>query len=217
MRAIICAILVCFTVIGALHAEDEPKNVKNLIKLIYEDGYLKNIGEEDLLKVEIISPMYKYLGDIPKGKKINVSDIKTQFTVQFTIREWIGGYQNMKETFIPSSDQRGPDVGLDLRCFLERGILTVNVTSIEKISDIFIEILSDVPIRISNDRVRYVLSTVGTRGQSLKRGPEAKFELELLIPSDYYKVPIEITYVYKGCVYDKVFFYSFRKEDFNAK
>jgi hypothetical protein len=217
MRAILCVILALFTVIGALYAEDEPKTMKKLIKLVYEEGYLKNIGEEDLLKVEIISPMYRYIGDIPKDKKINVSDIKTQFTVRFTIKQWIGEYETMKETFIPTHDQRGPDVGLDVRCFLEKGILTVQVTSIERISDVFIEILSDVPIRISNDRVRYVLSTVGTRGQSLKRGPEAKFELELLIPSDYYKVPIEITYVYKGCAYDKVFFYSFRKEDFNAK
>ena len=211
---ILCAILICITFISQLFAEEEAIKTKKLVKLIYKEDHLINIGEEDLLRAEIITPFYRYLGDILKEEKINVSDIKTKFIVQYTIKAWIGEYETMSETFIPISDSRGPDVGLDVKVCLEDKSLLVKVTSVDKITDIFIEILQDIPIKISDERVRYILSNVGTMGQNLKRGPEAKFKLYLFTHQDFYKVPIQITYVFQGSVYNKVFTFSFRKEDF---
>jgi len=77
-----------------------------------------------------------------------------------------------------------------------------------------LEILSDIPIKISDDRTRFVLSSVGVRGQNLKRGPEADFKLYLLVDQKFYKVPVQITYVFGGCAYDKFFIFSFKKEEF---
>jgi len=215
MRTLCAILLVFFTVTGLSFAEEEAKATKRLIQLIYKEGYLVNVGEEDLLGVEIINPFYRYIGNIPKGKRVNVTDIKTKFSVQFTARQWIGGYEVMSQTFIPVINSKGPDVGLDIEVELERDTLFVKVSSADKITDIFIQILSDIPIKISDDRTRYILSSVGVRGQNLKRGPEAIFTLYLLSEQDFYTVPIQITYVFQGCVYDKVFTYSFKKEDFN--
>ncbi|MFC1621598.1 hypothetical protein ACFL2G_04780 [Candidatus Omnitrophota bacterium] len=213
---ILCLVLICITFISQSFAEAETVKTKNPvnIKLIYKQGHLINIGEEALLSVEIVSPFYRYLGDILKEEKINVSDIKTKFTVQYTIRAWIGEYETMSETFIPTLDSRGPDVGLDVKVCLEDKNLFIKVTSVDKITDIFIEILQDIPIKISEDRVRYTLSSVGIMGQNLKRGPEAKFKLYLLTDQDFYKVPIQITYVFQGSLYDKIFTFSFKKEYF---
>lgn len=209
-------ILIAFCLTTAsLYADEAEKVSKRIAKLVYEEGFLINAGEEDLLRVEIISPFYRYLGDILKGRKINISDIKTKFTVQYTIKQWIGEYETMEETFIPVYSQQGPDPGLEVICSLDKDTLNIKVASVEKISSVFIEILSDIPVKISNDRVRYILSTVGVSGQSLQKGPEASFKLYLLSEQDYYKVPIQITYIFQGSVYDRVFFFSFKKEDFN--
>jgi hypothetical protein len=215
MRTLCAILLVLFTVIGSLYAEEGAKVTKRLIQLIYEEGYLVNVGEEDLLGVEIINPFYRYIGNIPKGKRVNVTDIKTKFIVQFSARQWIGGYEVMSETFIPVISSKGPDVGLDVNVELKGDTLFIKVSSVDKITDIFIQILSDIPIKISDDRTRYILSSVGVRGQNLKRGPEATFTLYLLSDQDFYTVPIQITYIFQGCVYDRVFTYSFKKEDFN--
>jgi hypothetical protein len=121
----------------------------------------------------------------------------------------------MKESFIPIVDSKGPDVGLDVQAELKGDTLSIKVSAVDKISGIFIEVLSDIPIKISDDRTRYILSNVGVRGQSLKRGPEADFKLYLLTEQEFYKVPIQITYVFQGCVYDKFFTFSFKREEFN--
>lgn len=211
---LICVILICFITIGLLYAEEEDKTYFTKSKLIYDGKYLINTGEKDLLHLEVIFPFYRYLGNLKQGQRINISFIKTKFTVQYTIKEWIGEYKTMKETFIPLIEPQGPDVGLDVKADLKGDILTISVTSAEKIQDIFIEVLSDIPVKISNDRVRYVLSNVGVVGQNLKRGPQADFKLYLITDQPYYKVSIQITYVFHGAVYDRVFSFSFRKEDF---
>jgi len=213
---LICLILVLIlsTALGSLYADKETKTLKEMTKLIYEKGFLINEGKEDLIYAEIISPFYRYLGDIKKNQRVDVSDIKTKFTVQYTIKQWIGEYETMKETFIPLLENQGPDIGLEINSTLDKDTLTIRVTTAEKLKDIFIEILSDIPIKISNDRIRYVLSSVGVNGQSLKNGSQASFKLILLADQDYYKVPIQITYIYQGSVYDRMFFFSFKKEDF---
>lgn len=216
MRPTFALILIALCLTANLFCADEAEKIsKHIAKLIYEEGFLINAGEEDLLRVEIISPFYRYLGDIQKGRKINISDIKTRFTVQYTIKQWIGEYETMEETFIPVFNQQGPDPGLEVNCSLDKDTLNIKVTSAERITAVFIEILSDIPVKISNDRVRYILSTVGVSGQSLQKGPEARFKLYLLSEQAYYKVPIQVTYIFQGSVYDRVFFFSFRKEDFN--
>jgi len=210
----LCLIAVFFIAINPSFAEEEAPKMKSLIKLIYKDGHLMNIGEEDLLRAEIISPFYRYLGDIEKDKTVNIKDIKTKFTVRYTIKQWIGEYETMTETFIPIFDSKGPDVGLDVKVELIDKSLVIKVASVDRITDIFIEILSDIPIKISNDRVRYVLSNVGVIGQSLQSGPEATFKIHLLTEQDFYKVPIQITYIFQGSNYDRIFTFSFRREDF---
>jgi hypothetical protein len=42
---ILCAMLICFTVIKFLVREEEAKQTKKLIKLIYEEGYLINAAK----------------------------------------------------------------------------------------------------------------------------------------------------------------------------
>lgn len=209
-------VLIFFITLNLLYAKEEPKAKNPMAKLIYEQGYLINIGDKDILRLAITSPFYKYLGYIQKGKRVNVSYVKNKFTVQYTVRPWIGEYETMEQTFIPVFDSSGPDVGLDVKADLKGDILTVKVSSVEKIKSIYIEILSDIPIKVSNERIRYILSNVGVAGQSLNSGPEAKFKLNLLTEQDFYKVPIQITYVFQGSVYDKVFTFSFRKEQFDA-
>lgn len=211
---ILCLIAAFFIAINLSFAEEEAPKMKNLIKLIYKDGHLMNIGEEDLLRAEIISPFYRYLGDIEKDKTVNVKDIKTKFTVRYTIKQWIGEYETMIETFMPIFDSKGPDVGLDVKVELIDKSLVIKVASVDRITDIFIEILQDIPIKISDERVRYILSNVGIMGQNLKKGPEARFRLYLLTEQDFYKVPIQITYIFQGSNYDRIFTFSFRKEDF---
>ena len=210
----LCVILIFFTGISLSFAESEVKQTRKLIKLIYKEGYLINQGEQDLLRAEITAPFYRYLGDIPQGAKVNVSDIKTKFTVQYTAKQWIGEYEIMKETFIPEIKQKAHPASLNVQTKLKGNTLSVKVSSQDKISDIFIEILSDIPIKISEDRTRFVLSSVGVRGQNLKRGPEADFKLYLLVDQKFYKVPVQITYVFGSCAYDKFFIFSFKKEEF---
>ena len=214
LKRTLCLIAAFFIAINPSFAEEEAVKTKNLTKLIYKDGHLINVGEEDLLRVEIISPFYRYLGDIEKDKSVNIPDVKTKFTVRYTIKQWIGECETMTQSFIPVFDTKGPDAGLEVNINLKDDTLSVKVTSIDKISDISIEILSDIPIKISSDRVRYVLSNVGIIGQSLQSGPESTFKIHLLTDQDFYKVPIQITYIFQGSHYDKMFTFSFRKEDF---
>src|SRR3989338_6198763 len=103
---ILCLIAAFFIAINLSFAEEEVPKAKNLTKLIYKDGHLINIGEEDLLRAEIISPFYRYLGDIEKDKTVNIKDIKTKFTARYTIKQWIGEYETMTETFIPIFDSK---------------------------------------------------------------------------------------------------------------
>lgn len=216
MRSL-CLILViiCFTAINLSGAEEEETAGRRASQLIYEEGHLINRSGKDILDLAVVSPFYKYIGNIPKGEKINVSYIKNRFTVEYAISPWKGEYKIMKESFTPEFSAKGPDAGLDIEVKLNGDLLVVKAAAVEKINDIFIEVLSDIPIKISEDRTRYILSSVGVRGQNLKRGPQASFKIDLLIDQEFYKVPIQITYLFQGGVYDKVFFFSFRKEDFN--
>ena len=215
MRLLCIILIILFIGIGLLGAKEDSRQTKRLIKLIYsEEGCLVNAGEEDILNVEIISPFYRYIGNMAKEKRVDVSDIKTKFIVQYTARQWLGGYETMTESFIPLIKQHTEDIGLDIKAELKKNVLIVNVYSKDKISDIFIEVLSDIPIKISNDRVRYVLSSVGVEGQNLKRGPHAEFRLSLLSYQEFYAVPIQVTYVFEGRVYNQVFTFSFRTKDF---
>lgn len=207
-------LILIFFAVSSLYAK-EDKTYETRHNLIYDGRYLINEGEKHLLRLEVVFPFYKYLGDLKEGQRINISYIKTRFTVQYTIKEWIGEYKTMKETFTPQFEPSGPDVGLEVTCALDKDTLNIKVTSVERISSVFIEILFDIPIKISNDRIRYVLSAIGVSGQNLKQGPEASFKLYLLSQQDYYKVPIQITYIFQGSVYERVFFYSFKKDDFN--
>lgn len=212
---ILCAMLICFTAISSSFAEENKNPQTRINYLIYERGWLINQGNQDILRAAVISPFYKYLGDIPRGGKVNLSFIRNKFTVECTLKFWIGEYETMQETFIPNIYPRGPDVGLDMKAELKGDVLSVSITSAEKIQDIFIELLPDIPVKISNDRTRYVLSSVGTIGQNLKRGPQAEFKLCLIAEQKFYKLPVQITYVFRGSVYDRVFTFSFRKEDFS--
>ncbi len=215
MRPLCIILVILFIGIGLLGAKEDTTQTKKLIKLIYsEDGYLANAGEEDILRVEITSPFYRYIGNMPRGKMVDISDIKTKFTVQYTARQWLGGYEIMTQSFIPVIGRHAKDAGLDIKAELRKNVLIVDVKSESEISDIFIEILSDIPIKISNDRVRYILSSVGAIGQNLKRGPNAEFKLTLLNYQEFYIVPIQITYVFEGRVYNQVFTFSFKTGDF---
>ena len=200
---------------GAAWEKGKGAETAGLPKLAYKDGSLVNVGAEALLRVEIVEPFYRYIGDIAAGQKAPIPDIATKFTVQYSAKKWLGGYETMKETFIPGLSSKGPAVGLDIKTCLRGDILIVKVFSEEEISAVFIEILSDIPVRISEDRVRYVLSSVGVEEQNIKRGPEARFRLCLLQEQEFYKVPIQVTFVYKEVVYDKMFFFSFKRKEFN--
>ena len=213
---ILCVILsVLFTGISPLSAQtDSLPRGRDIVKLIYQDGCLVNKGEEALLSVEIIEPFYKYIGNMQVNASVDVSYVKTKFTVQYTARQWIGANETMKQTFIPRLDRPEMETGLDVQAYLQENSLRVIVSSAKNISDVFIEVLSDIPIKISDDKIRYILSSVGVNGQNLKRGPIANFKLCLLQDQEFYKVPLQVTYVYGGVSYDRVFYFSFKKEDF---
>jgi len=214
MRRLLCIFLIVFTVTCSSYAEQKPGWEKKMINLIYEKGYLVNEGSEDLINAEIISPFYRFIGSIPGGNRVNVSDIKTKFTIKFTSRKWLGEVETMKKTFIPEYESTGLEHGLKVITKLIGDLLNVKVTSSEEIKDIFIEILSDIPIKISEDRVRYILSSVGVKGQNLKVGPETSFRLYLINDRPFYKLPVNISYVYNGFIHERVFFFSFTKEEF---
>lgn len=157
---ILCAMLICFIAISSSFAEEKTKPQTRINYLVYERGWLINQGSQDILRAAVISPFYKYLGDIPRGSKVNVYFIRNKFTVEYTLKFWIGEYETLQETFIPTIYSKGPDVGLDMKAELKGDVLSVSITSAEKIQDIFIELLPDIPVKISNDRTRYVLSSV---------------------------------------------------------
>ena len=215
MRTLCVILSVLLTGTGLLSAETHlPPRARHIAKLIYQDGCLINKGEEALLNVEITEPFYRYIGNMQINTSVDVSYIKTKFTVQYTARQWAGANETMKETFIPRLDRPDMETGLDVQAYLQGNSLRIIVSSARNISDVFIEVLSDIPIRISDDRVRYILSSVGIKGQNLKRGLVANFNLCLLQDQAFYKVPVQVTYVYGGVSYDKVFSFSFKKEDF---
>lgn len=215
MRIAAIILLMLFALAGLSSAAEEPQKASLLIKLIYEEGYLINAGQEAVLAAEVVNPFYRYLGDIPPGKRINVSDIKTKFTVQYSARQWIGGYEVMNETFIPTIGTNQSPANLDVKAELKGFTLFVRVSSPENISSVFIEVPPDIPIKIADDRIRYVLSNIGVRGQNIKSGPAAQFELFPLSDQPFYQVPIQVTYVYQGQACDRFLTFSFKKEDLN--
>lgn len=217
MRILCFFMVVFFTAAGLLRAEENSYPAHSgvdIAKLIYQDGYLVNKGEEVLLNVEIIEPFYRYFGSIQRNASVDVSYMRTKFTVQYTARQWIGVNETMKQTFIPRLKNPELDIGLDVESHLNRNMLRIIVTSDRKITDIFIEALPDIPVKISDERVRYVLSSVGIEGQNLKKGPIANFKLCLLLDKEFYRIPVQVTYVYEGVCYDKVFFFAFKRQDF---
>jgi hypothetical protein len=206
--------MVLFLIPACFLSGGEETTKRGAAKLAFSGGYLVNVGESDLLCVEITNPFYRYIGDIPRGGKAAVPDVRSKFTARYTSKQWIGGYESMEDTFIPGISRTSPDIGLDLKVILRGDILIVTVSSKDEISDIFVEVLQDIPVRISEDKVKYTPSSVGVKGQNLKRGPDARFQLYLLREEEFYKVPIQVTYVHNGSAYDRVFFYSFGRGDF---
>lgn len=214
-KCVVIGFVFSFLITLSLSAEEAQRVRKTFAKIVCKEGYLVNVGEERALRCEIIRPFYRYLGDIGQEEKIDVRDINVRFTVQYLTPSGLGEYTKMQEEFIPVYEEKGPDIGLVINCLLQDEILTVNVVSSRNIGSVFIEIPQDIPIKISEDRERYILSSVGVSGQNLQSGRVVKFKLLLLKDEPVYRVPILISYAYKGAYYEKLVFYSFRKEDFS--
>lgn len=181
--------------------------------VMYQGGFLINVGDEVAVRCEITEPFYKYLGDIPPTGKINVSFIKMRFTLQYLTPAGLSRWRRIKETFYPQVKWELPEIGLDVRCALQGLLLKVNISAIKPITNVAIEILPDVPIRIANDRVRYVQSPIGVAGQNLIFGWQGSFPLLLLQERPVYSIPIQVSFEYQGVRYEKLLFYSFAKEE----
>jgi len=181
--------------------------------VIYRDGGLLNVGDEVAARTEIIEPFYRYLGDLPPGGKVNVNSIKTRFTVQYLTPAGLAKWRRIKETFYPTVDWDLPEVGLEVVCELRGLTLEVTVRSLKPITNTAIEVLPDIPIRISNDRVRYVQSPVSVAGQHTVFGSEAAFALLLLEERPSYSVPIQVSFEYQGVRYEKLILFSFAREE----
>lgn len=198
---------------GFGYTEETKEITLKYTKVIYQKGYLMNQGNQTALKAEIISPFYRYLGDIKEGEKIDIRDIKTKFTVQYLTPQGLVEYEQHKETFIPVVDGDFEGIGLEIYCTLKGDILTIRLDSKAEVQDVFIEIPQDIPVRISEDHFRYILSSVGVLGQNLQTGKEVNFRLTRLRRLDFYTVPVRISFNYKYKVYEKLLLFSFTREE----
>jgi hypothetical protein len=191
------------------------KSLKNIpsAKIIYQDGYLRNIGEEPALRCEIVSPFYKYIGNINPGKRVDISYIKTKFTISYLIPDWLGEYTQVKETFLPKFKYKtliAPEVRV--RCQLKDSFLEVELIADRKLKNVTIEIPPEIPVKISETRTRYITSQVLVLGPNVIYGQRAEFKIISLSNAEYSTVPIKIIYQYQGIEYQELLFYSFRTE-----
>jgi len=198
-------------------AEEQTSSVLRIHKpaghVIYRDGSLLNVGDEVAMRCEIVEPFYRYLGDLPPGGKVNVSFLKTRFTAQYLTSAGLAKWRRIKETFYPTVDWELPEIGLEVVCELRGLTIGVAVNSLKPIINVAIEVLPDLPVRISNDRVRYVQSPVSVAGQHVVFGSEAGFALLLLEEHPTYSVPIQVSFEYQGVRYEKLVLFSFAREE----
>lgn len=198
-------------------AEDDQGAVLRIHKpaghVIYRDGVLLNVGDEVAMRCEIVEPFYRYLGDLPPGGQVNVSSIKTRFIAQYLTPAGLAKWRRIKETFYPKVEWDLPEIGLNVRCELRGLTLEVTVRSLKPITNIAIEVLPDLPVRIANDRVRYVQSPVSVAGQHVVFGSEAGFALLLLEDRQIYSVPVQVSFEYQGVRYEKLILFSFAREE----
>lgn len=218
MRRVAVALvaLTCLPLAGA--AEEEQRS--GLLRIhkpaghvIYRDGSLVNVGDEVAMRCEIVEPFYTYLGDLPPGGKVNVSFLKTRFVMQYLTPAGLAKWRRIKETFYPKVEWDLPEIGLEVVCELRGLTLEVTMNSIKPITNVAIEVLPDLPVRISNDRVRYVQSPVSVAGQHIVFGSEAAFALLLLEERPTYSVPVQVSFEYQGVRYEKLVLFSFAREE----
>lgn len=216
--AVGCAV-VCGLLTQLAWAEDErgQPNILRIYKpaghVIYRDGALLNVGDAVAARCEIIEPFYKYLGNIPSGGKVNVSFLKTRFIAQYLTPAGLAKWRRIKETFYPKIEWDLPEIGLEVVCELKGLTLEVTVNTLKPVTNVAIEILPDLPVRISNDRVRYVQSPVGVASQHVVFGFEGRFALLLLQDRPTYSVPIQVSFEYQGIRYEKLILFSFAREE----
>ncbi|MDP3723936.1 MAG: hypothetical protein Q8R91_10680 [Candidatus Omnitrophota bacterium] len=181
--------------------------------VIYRDGSLLNAGDEVAARCELVEPFYRYLGDVPPGGKVSVSWIKTRFTVQYLTPAGLAKWRRVKETFYPKIEWDLPEIGLDVTCALKGLTLSVDVQSLKPITNTAIEVLPDLPVRISEERIRYVASPVAVAGQHVVFGWRGSFPLLLLQERPTYSVPVQVSFEYQGVRYEKLILYSFAREE----
>lgn len=192
------------------------KSLKSIpsAKIIYQDGYLRNIGDEPALRCEIISPFYKYIGNIHPGKRVDISYIKTKFTISYLIPDWLGEYTQVKETFLPKFKYKtliAPEVRI--KCRLKDSFLEVELIADRKLKNVTIEIPPEIPVKISESRTRYITSQILVLGPNVIYDQRAEFKIIPLSNAEYSTVPIQITYQYKGIEYEELLFYSFKNKE----
>jgi hypothetical protein len=183
-------------------------------KVIYQDGYLRNIGDEPALRCEITSPFYKYIGNINPGKRVDISYIKTKFTISYLIPDWLGEYTQVKETFLPKFKYKtliAPEVRV--KCQLKDSFLEIELISDRKFKNVTIEIPPEIPVKISESRTRYITSQILVLGANVIYGQRAEFKIVPLSKSEYSIVPIKISYQYQGIEYEELLFYSFKNKE----
>ena len=172
-----------------------------------------NQGSQAALNAEIVSPFYRYIGDLRENETADVRDIKTKFTLQYLTPQGLAEYEQKKEIFIPVFEADFSDIGLSIICSLSEDVLFVRLDTEADITDVCIEIPQEIPVRISKDHSRYILSSVGVLGQNLKTGKEAGFKLTRLRRLDFYTIPVSISFNYKYKQYEKLFLFSFTRDE----
>jgi len=209
----IWTLLVLVTFCGICYAQEAEVMGTRYAKIIYKEGYLMNQGSQPALNAEIVSPFYRYLGDLKENETMDIRDIKTKFTLQYLTPQGLAEYEQKKEIFIPVFEADFKDIGLSIICSLSEDILFVRIDSVVDIADVYIEIPQEIPVRISEGHFRYILSSVGVLGQNLKTGKEANFKLTRLRRLDFYTVPVRISFNYKYKQYERLFLFSFTKDE----
>ena len=204
-------ILILFLFTATNSSAEKINTVK--VSLVLKGGWLINYSNKTLYSLEIISPFYKYLGDLSPYQKRNLSYMKTKFKVNFYIKS-LGGYSQMQKEFIPYVKRKSykfPKIKIEIKYKDCR--LKIKLTSQQTLDYTLIEIPQDYPVNISEDRKRYVFSDVAVLGQNLISGTSAEFILYPLKEEPLYKVPVQITFIYRDTLYEKLVFYYLKKED----
>lgn len=182
------------------------------ISLILKEGWLINYSDQPLYSVEITEPFYLYIGNLYPQQGKDISSIKTKFKVRFYIKA-LGGYKEMAKEFIPQikyQEPKRPKIKVSIT--YKNCRLKVKVSSRKKLDYILIEIPPEYPVRISDERRRYVFSPVAVLGQNMIAGDYAEFRLYPLTEEKIYRVPVQISYIYQDKLYIELLFYSLKKE-----